>query len=78
MQLNVAQTEKYIESLGAPSEKPRKKGRQIRIIKDIRIFSNTIKQAIDMMKQSGINAVSEKNEAEDYIEYVVRIPKTPA
>ena len=78
MQLNVAQTEKYIESLGAPSEKPHKKGRQIRIIKDIRIFSNTIKQAIDMMKQSGINAVSEKNEADDYIEYVVRIPKTPA
>ena len=73
-QLNVAQTEKYIEQL-CTQTKPKKKGRQIRIIKDIRIFSNTIKQAVDMMKQSGIDAISEKNEDDDYIEYVVRIPK---
>ena len=28
------------------------------------------------MKSSGINASSEKNETDDYIEYFVRIPKT--
>ena len=28
------------------------------------------------MKSSGIDAISEKNETDDYIEYCVRIPKT--
>ncbi len=37
---------------------------------------NTISKAIDTMKSSGINASSEKNETDDYIEYFVRIPKT--
>jgi len=50
-------------------------GRSIRIFKDIRIFSNTIKQAIDMMKQAGIEATSVKNETDEYIEYTVMIPK---
>lgn len=75
-QLNVAQTEKYIDSLVSPEQAKTHKGKSIRIIKDIRIFTNTIKQAVDLMKQSGIDAVSEKNEDEKYIEYVVRIPKT--
>ncbi|MDY2782512.1 MAG: hypothetical protein SOT80_03805, partial [Candidatus Pseudoruminococcus sp.] len=44
--------------------------------KDIRIFVNTISKAIDTMKSSGIDAISEKNETDDYIEYCVRIPKT--
>ena len=72
--LNVSQTEKYIESLLSPEQIGETK-KCTRIIKDIRVFTNTIKQAIDMMKQSGIDAISEKKENEQYIEYVVRIPK---
>jgi ParB family chromosome partitioning protein len=56
-------------------QKPKRDINTIRVIKDIRIFSNTIKQAIDLMNQSGIKATSEKNENDDYIEYIVRIPK---
>lgn len=72
--LNVTQTDEYIEFLLAP-QKPKSKQKSMRIFKDIRIFSNTIKQAIDMMNKSGVNAYSEKNETEDYIEYHVKIPK---
>lgn len=73
-QLNVTQTDLYIESLLA--EKTVKSGKKpLRVFKDIRIFSNTIKQAIDIMNQSGINAYSKRSENEDYIEYLVRIPK---
>ena len=46
-----------------------------RLFRDVRIFVNTIKQAVDIMKQSGIHADMEKVENDDYIEYVVRIPK---
>ena len=72
--LNVTQTDELIENMLAPKVK-KKLNRPLRIFKDIRIFSNTIKQAIDLMNQSGVKAYSEKNENDEYIEYLVRIPK---
>lgn len=73
--LNVAQSEKYIENalhIKLPI-KSRQKNRFI--FKDVRVFVNTINKAIDTMKSSGIDAVSEKTETEEYIEYTVRISK---
>lgn len=72
--LNVTQTDEYVDFLLAPKP-PKPNQKSTRIFKDIRIFSNTIKQAIDMMNKSGINAYSEKNETDEYIEYLVKIPK---
>lgn len=46
-----------------------------RSIKDIRIFVNTIRQAIDQMKQSGVNAKAAQLDRGEYIEFIVRIPK---
>lgn len=76
--LNVHQTDELIESLMTPIpvlEEPKSKMSRTFIVKDIRIFMNTINNAIDMMKKSGIQAVTQKKETEDYIECVVRIPK---
>ena len=72
--LNVTQTDEYVDFLLSPKP-PKPNQKSTRIFKDIRIFSNTIKQAIDMMNKSGINAYSEKNETDEYIEYLVKIPK---
>jgi ParB family chromosome partitioning protein len=76
--LNVKRTEeliqKTIEKVTDNSDKP-KKGKQIRAFRDIRIFVNTLKQAVDMMKQSGIEAKASQTDKGDYIEYVIRIPK---
>lgn len=74
--LNVKQTEAVVDKMLAPPPPPPPPKKHIRMFKDIRIFSNTIKQAIEMMQQSGIDAVSEKTESEEYIQYTVRIPKT--
>lgn len=71
-QLNVSQTEKYIKEL--TNSEPIEKKTFHPIVKDIRIFVNTINNAIDLMKDSGINAISEKNENDEFIEYIVRIP----
>lgn len=76
--LNVAKSEELIDGMleklqGVPEEKQKK---NIRVFKDIRIFVNTIRQAVDMMKQSGIAAQSNKREYEDYIEYTIKIPKS--
>ena len=46
-----------------------------RAIKDIRIFVNTIKQAIDVMRKSGVNARAAQIDRGEYIEFVVRVPK---
>lgn len=46
-----------------------------RFFKDITVFVNTIERAVDAMLESGIPAESEKTEAEDYVEYLIRIPK---
>ena len=48
------------------------------VIRDVRIFVNTINKAVDTMRLSGINAVSRKLETEEYIEYTVQIPKSEA
>ncbi len=75
--LNVVKTEELIDGmLAEPTEqKSSSDGRNIRIFKDIRIFQNTIKQAIDIMKKSGIDACSVKKESEEFIEYTIKIPK---
>jgi ParB family chromosome partitioning protein len=45
------------------------------IIKDVRIFLNTVTRGLDMMKQSGINAQYGKNETETDIVVTIKIPK---
>ncbi len=75
--LNVKQSERlvgiYLNSTPKPS---RVKGNSKAVIKDIRIFLNTINRAIDTMRLSGINAQSNKTDTEDFIEYTIRIPKS--
>ena len=62
-----------------PEEKQAKKGgRKLLVVKDLRIFTNTISRAIETMKQAGIQAFSQTKEEEEFIEYVVRIPKESA
>ncbi len=75
--LNVAQSEQLIENMLYSCALPeKKKGRQKIVIKDIRIFINTINKAVETMKQAGIDAVCKKRDSGDYIEYTLKIPKT--
>ena len=70
----VEQTDKMSDRLLMP-ETPETKRRNF-IIRDIRIFVNSINRAIDTMKMSGICAQSDRCETEDYIRYTVTIPKS--
>lgn len=58
-----------------PNAEPEKKPERKVVIKDVRIFVNTINKAVDTMRLSGINAISRRSETDDYIEYTVKIPK---
>ena len=74
--LNVQQTDDLVEKL--LNEKDTPKSKRTFVIKDVRIFFNTINHAIETMKMSGIDAQTLKSETDDYIECVVRIPKAQA
>lgn len=72
--LNVSQTEKLVaETL---NKKSAKKGKKIFVIRELKLFTTTISHAIDLMKQAGIDAVSQKTEDEETITYTVVIPKS--
>lgn len=73
--MNVAQLEQHIQRrAAAPAPVKEEPKRRVLIVKDVRIFLNTINKAIDTMKNAGIPAVAERHEESGCIEYRVRIP----
>lgn len=76
--LNVAQTDELIDKMIMPKiQKKDTKEYKFRknCFKDVRIFINTVKHAISVMHDNGIDAVSTETESDEYFEYVIRIPK---
>ncbi len=71
--MTVARTERLVEDvlhgrgLRRQAVKP--------IVRDIRLFSNTVNHALETMRRSGIPAISEQSETEEFYEYHIRIPK---
>ena len=43
--------------------------------KDMRLFSNTLRHAIDLIRRQGIDATSVETEYDDYIEYIITVSK---
>ncbi len=73
--LTVSQTDRMIEDM----LNGRARRRNTRpLVRDVRVFFNTMNHALDIMRRGGIDAQSRRQDNEDYIEYVVRIPKSPA
>lgn len=71
--LTVNESENLIEQMLRKNEAPK---RQIlKGFKDIRIFINTLNNAVDTIRRAGIDADSVKTETDEYVEYIVRIPK---
>lgn len=71
--LTVSESESLIEQMLRKNEAPK---RQIlKGFKDIRIFINTLNNAVDAIRRAGIDADSVKTETDEYVEYIVRIPK---
>ena len=74
--LNVQQSENLINlMLNSNPKNNKKQGISKAVIKDVRIFVNTINKAIDTMRLAGIDAQSDKTDTDNFIEYTIRIPK---
>lgn len=73
--LTVAQSERLVEDLlaGKVRRRPAKP-----LVRDVRVFFNTVNHALDIMRRGGIAAESQRRDEDEYIEYIVRIPRAAA
>lgn len=73
--MTVAQSERLVEDLlaGKVRRKPPKP-----LVRDVRVFFNTVNHALDIMRRGGIAAESQRRDEDEYIEYIVRIPRAAA
>lgn len=79
--LNVAQTDEYIDRLvdeagGSAHAAPRV--RPLYIIKDVRLFLNSVNRAVDIMRGSGIDAQCLRLDGEREITITITIPRSRA
>jgi ParB family chromosome partitioning protein len=77
-ELNVQDTDRLIEEQLRAEKEPSSKRPTIRLVRDVRLFVNTIHHAVDTMKRSGIPVISETTESDEFLVYTVRIPKERA
>ncbi len=77
-EMNVAAAEEYVESLLAAAQETAPGRRSMYIIKDVRLFLNSVRRSMDTMRLAGVDAVCDKQESEDEIVMTIRIPKQSA
>lgn len=71
--LNVAESERMINQM---INRNNRSCNPLRGIRDVRLFINTLNHAVDTIRRAGVEADAARSETEEYIEYVVRIPKS--
>lgn len=77
-QMNVAKTEELIESLLAKkrqqAEEPKKGIRKL-IVRDVRLFINSVNHNLDLIRGAGIRAEASQEETDSEIVLTIRLPK---
>ena len=73
--LNVTQTEQYIDRRLAALQATPPKGRRTFIMKDVRLFLNSVDHGLRLIREAGIPALTERQDTEDSILLTIRIPK---
>ena len=72
--LNVAQAEAYIDKLLSENQRPPQR-RTAYIVKDVRLFLNSIRHSVDVMRRAGVDADVRREETEEGITLTVYIPR---
>ena len=73
--MSVAQTEEYIESLLREIQTTPPRRRPTFILKDVRLFLNSLDRSLTIMRSAGVNAGCARQDTEDEILLTIRIPK---
>ena len=70
----VKQTEQRVASFLQQWEKPQKERKKV-IIRDIRIFLNTVRQAVTLLESGGLGPKLKEKDLGDFLEITITIPK---
>ena len=73
--LNVAQTEQYIDRLTAENRTELPRRRPTYIIKDVRLFLNSVERGVRLMQSAGVGAEVGRRDTEEEILLTIHIPK---
>ena len=79
--LNVKDTENRVEEILSDAQGDKGKGKSKKgksskgVVRDLRIYLNTIRQAIFMVKKSGLTPLVEENDGDEYYEISIKLPK---
>ncbi len=72
--LNVSQTESYINAMTGKEKMKESYKKRAPILRDVRLFINTMNKAVRVMQLSGVKANTKKVEREGFVDYIVSIP----
>lgn len=73
--LNVAQTEQYIDRLTAENRTEPPRRRPTYVIKDVRLFLNSVERGVRLMQSAGVGAEVGRRDTEEEILLTIHIPK---
>lgn len=73
--MNVAQAEAYVEKLLQSAQVTPPRGRSTYIIKDVRLFLNSVDRGLHLMRQAGVDAGWDRQDTDRGILLTIRIPK---
>ena len=73
--LNVAQAEQYIDALAARNRTEPLRRRPTYIIKDVRLFLNSVNHSLELVRSAGIQAETKQEETDREIVLTIRLPK---
>ena len=74
--LNVKQTEQYALDLLTDTDQPERHEMKF-VIKDIKMFLNTIDKAVGIVRRAGIPVEQSRSDGDGMIELKIRVPGTP-
>ena len=72
-QLSVAATDSYIDGLLARAEPRTVPGRARLVLKDVRVFLNTLQRNVDVMRQGGVDVGMEREQTDQEMVVTIRI-----
>lgn len=67
-------TEKYLQKMEREKLKKSSYEKRAVMLKDVRLFFNTVNKAVNVMKMAGVQADTKRIDHDDYIEYIIKIP----
>ncbi len=77
-QMTVAAAEEYIEAQLQKKQKEGKGKKRLYIIKDVRLFLNSVDRGMETIRRAGVDAQFQRQDSEEKITITIQIPKQKA